>query len=600
MINRLRELSRDLDIRVGAALFALAFFSLAFTEKDVGFTRDESVYFFASENHARWLTSPALDDAAITHWYNFNNEHPALVKNLSGLSFVLLNEKLGLLRPAAAFRVVPWLMAAMLASLIYAFARRMFGRPAAVFAAVSWFLVPRQFFNSHLECFDVPITAMWALVIYCYYRAQETKWGWLWTGITFGLAIATKHNGLFLPFVLIPFALVKAWMTSRGKAEARNLVVSLVGAYAAVAVLYGLLFAVLGQSNFLKDFVALSPHTLLFALLAFASGWVLFRLHPVDLATFRAVAPIAAMAVLGPVIWYLHWPYLWHAPVDRTTAYLAFHATHNHYTWFYLGELLREPPFPLDYVVRVTAMTVPTALFFPMVLGWFRSVWRTIRLQVDMLELLVLANSIWAIAIISQPSVPHFGGVKHWFPSMPFLAVLGAGTLWRVSEAAAAAFKAERFKRQWKTEQVFAALSSLCGVSALIATMHVFAFGTSAYSELAGGMPGAASLGMQRQFWSNNLTGVLDWINKNARPGERIYFHECHQGQIHDYMRNGMLRNDITPVGGPNGADIVAYQYHQEFRDQEFLAWDALGTRHPVTGLYLDETPQVIVYRRGE
>ncbi|MFT3842335.1 MAG: glycosyltransferase family 39 protein [Myxococcaceae bacterium] len=598
-MNRLRELSRDLDMRVGAGLFALAFLSLAFTEKDVGFTRDESVYFFASENHARWLTSPSFDDAAITHAYDFNHEHPALVKNLSGLSFVLLHEKLNLLRPAAAFRVPPWLMASMLASLIYAFTRRLFGRPAAVFAAVSWFLVPRQFFNSHLECFDVPIAAMWALVIYCYYRAHDTRWGWLWTGITFGLAIATKHNALFLPFVLIPFALVKAWLSSRGKDEARNLVFSLVGAYGAVAVLYGLLFLALGVVKFQGQFVALSPHTLLFALLGFATWAILSRLHTVDLETFRTVAPIGAMAVLGPVIWYLHWPYLWHAPVDRTAWYLQFHATHNHYAWFYLGEVLREPPFPLDYVVRVTAMTVPTAIFFPMVLGWCRSVWRMVRLRTDLLELLVLANSVWAIAIISQPSVPHFGGVKHWFPSMPFLAVLGAGALWRASEGAAA-FITERFKRAVKTEQIFAGLASLCGVSALIATMHLFAFGTSAYSELAGGLPGAASLGMQRQFWSNNLTGVLDWINANARPGDRIYFHECHGGQIHDYQRNGMLRTDIRPVNGPDGADIVAYQYHQEFRDQEFLAWDALGTHHPVTGLYLDETPQVVVYRRGE
>jgi len=29
------------------------------------------------------------------------------------------------------------------------------------------------------------------------------------------------------------------------------------------------------------------------------------------------------------------------------------------------------------------------------------------------------------------------------------------------------------------------------------------------YGELAGGTPGAATLGMQRQYWSNNVTGVL-------------------------------------------------------------------------------------------
>jgi hypothetical protein len=103
---------------------------------------------------------------------------------------------------------------------------------------------------------------------------------------------------------------------------------------------------------------------------------------------------------------------------------------------------------------------------------------------------------------------------------------------------------------------------------------------------------------MQRQFWANNVTGVLEWINTNARPGERVYLHECHGGQIHDYQRNGMVRSDLVFVGDANAADIVAYQYHQEFRQHELMAWNAFGSWKPVTGLYVDETPQIVVYRR--
>ncbi len=134
--------------------------------------------------------------------------------------------------------------------------------------------------------------------------------------------------------------------------------------------------------------------------------------------------------------------------------------------------------------------------------------------------------------------------------------------------------------------------------SALIATVRVYPYGTSFYSELAGGLPGGATLGMQRQFWANNVTGVLGWLNENARPGERVYLHECHGGQVRDYQRNGMLRSDLQFVGDPFSADIVAEQYHQEFREQEFNVWQAFGTQKPVTGLYVDETPQIIVYRR--
>jgi hypothetical protein len=53
-----------------------------------------------------------------------------------------------------------------------------------------------------------------------------------------------------------------------------------------------------------------------------------------------------------------------------------------------------------------------------------------------------------------------------------------------------------------------------------------------------------------------------------------------------------------VPAGGPEDADLAAVQYHQEFREQEVLVWQAFGSWIPSTGLYLDETPQVVVYRR--
>ena len=104
---------------------------------------------------------------------------------------------------------------------------------------------------------------------------------------------------------------------------------------------------------------------------------------------------------------------------------------------------------------------------------------------------------------------------------------------------------------------------------------------------------------MQRQFWSQNVTGVLPWINENAPPNARVWLHEVTNLAFRDYQKNGLMRADLRMAHSPRDADIAAYQYHQEFREQEFNAWEAYGTQTPVTGLYLDETPQVIVYQRG-
>ncbi len=591
------------DRIIAAVLLAFGFFWLLGSEKDVGFTRDESVYFSAAENHARWFqrvwASPteAFSDRAIVEGYDFNHEHPALMKNLFGLSYLTFHEKLGWFRPATAFRIPAFLVAALLLPLMYLLGLRLFGRTAGLIGAISFFLVPRQFYNAHLACFDVPITTMWVLTVYCFYRALETPRYWLYTGLSFGAAIATKHNGLFIPFVLAPFGLWRAFTASAAHPRARALFGWVGTSVAATALLYGVLLTAMGREKFQASFAFFSPQTFLFLALVGVLAWLLRELHTVDVATFRPLAALAAMVALGPVIFYLHWPYLWHAPVDRTAWYLDFHATHNHYTWYYLGELLREPPFPLAYVVVVTALTVPTSLFVPAVMGFVRSLTQVARRKTSLLELLVLANAVTSIAIISHPNVPHFGGVKHWFPSMPFLLILGGGTLARAADTLRA-WVGARIPEKLAPWALPAVLSMLVFAPALIAQTRVMPYGTSFYSELAGGLPGAATLGMQRQFWAGNVTGVLDWLNKNVPPGARVYLHENHGGQIHDYQRNKMLRSDIGFVGDPRQADFVAYQYHQEFREHEFNTWEALHTTRPVYGLYVDETPQVIVYQR--
>jgi hypothetical protein len=58
------------------------------------------------------------------------------------------------------------------------------------------------------------------------------------------------------------------------------------------------------------------------------------------------------------------------------------------------------------------------------------------------------------------------------------------------------------------------------------------------------------------------------------------------------------MRRDLRPANGPHDADVAAYQYHQEFREHEFNIWQVFQTRKPSTGLYIDETPQVVVYTR--
>lgn len=595
-----------------AGLWVLAFAVLLVAERPVGFVRDESVYFAAGESYAAWFRllarAPglALQDASIVRFFDVNHEHPVLLKILFGLSHLLFHEELGLVRSATAFRLPAFAFSALVPALSYRMGAALYGRTAGLFAALSFLLVPRHLFNAVLACFDMPVAAMWLLVVYAFWRAlDDGRWAW-GCGVAFGLALGTKHNALFLPLVLLPFAFARAWTQSARAPAARRTVALLAGLLAAAALLLGVMLLSLGPEGFVRRIELLSPHTFLFVALAVGATACVRALGREAPGAARALAPLVAMGVLGPVLFYLHWPYLWHHPVSRTAWYLEFHAQHVHYAWFYLGQLLVAPPFPLAYVAVKTALTVPLSLFAPMVTGLLAlggrtalSLLRRTRGQVrapSLAELLVGANALASILIISHPQVPHFGGVKHWLPSMPFLAMLSGAAVARGCEALVQwlAGRGRGLPRAAVAAPVFALLF----LPALLGLLRVHPYGTAFYGELAGGLPGAASLGMQRQFWSSHVTGVLPWINEHAPQGARVYLHEVNGYSFRDYQRNGMLRADLRPAGGPADADLAAMQYHQEFREHEVEAWQAFGTQVPVTGLYLDETPQVVVYRR--
>jgi hypothetical protein len=179
---------------------------------------------------------------------------------------------------------------------------------------------------------------------------------------------------------------------------------------------------------------------------------------------------------------------------------------------------------------------------------------------------------------------------------MPFLSLIAADALWRTSGTLAELLG--RARRAMRVDRIALGLGAASLAIALIGCIHVGGYGDSAYNELAGEFAGATELGMERQFWSNNVSGVLDWINRNAPAGARIYFHEVTYGSFVAYKDNGMLRPDIQWTQGDDQAQFVPYQYMQEFRQQEYDIWNSFGTNEPVDGLYLDESPNITIYRR--
>ena len=88
-----------------------------------------------------------------------------------------------------------------------------------------------------------------------------------------------------------------------------------------------------------------------------------------DLRARRIPRPplaFVAMLLLGPIIFFAHWPWLWASPVARTRAYINRHLQHEHYNFEYLGLNWNNPPTTTARkLIRSTAPFVETGFTVP-------------------------------------------------------------------------------------------------------------------------------------------------------------------------------------------------------------------------------------------
>src|SRR3954452_13069492 len=207
--------------------------------------------------------------------------------------------------------------------------------------------------------------------------------------------------------------------------------------------------------------------------------------------------------LLAPLVLFVLWPLLWHDPVRHLGAWIAFHTHHVHYAWWYFGEVLRRPPFPIAYPIVVDALALPLPLVVLLAAAGISLSAGFARRRLDAQRLLELGLAGAALLPFLLRTTPIFGGIKHWLAFVALLTPEAAALLARVAP-----------------EPRRLALVAAAALRARVSEIaHVHPYGPSAYGELAGGVPGAATLGMQRQYWSNNVTGVLPWLNANCPPG---------------------------------------------------------------------------------
>jgi hypothetical protein len=518
---------------VGAGLAVAA---LWWTAPAIGFVRDEGYYFKAARLYVgwfgEWASGAAFTDDVIRRYFDYNHEHPPLVKLVQGGLHALLHEGMGV-APSQALRSAGFLSAGAMLLATFYLGRAAYGAPAGLLGMGLVASLPRPFFDAHLACFDIPIAALWTWSVHTFLLAwRETTargrlgpWAWV-AGAVFGLGLASKLNALFLPVVFVAIWLAdpptSLWPWSRaGPGGTRE--------------------------------------------------WVLPGLPRLLLRT----------AWVGGLVFLATWPYLWPAPLARTGEYLRFHLQHEHYPISYFHQLWVAPPFPVSFPWVMTALTVPGPV---LVLGAVGLAWTAGEAwRRDPRAVALLVSALLPIVLISLPGTPIFGGTKHWYNALPALCVM-AGRVGALGLARLAGGKA------WAS-----ALGALLlmgpGVAGIVRTHP---FGIAYYNEWAGGVRGAAELGMQRAFWGTVARPLLD----DLPPGQRVFFHRTNYDSYRMYREERVLPSGTTWSNEVEPASVAWYFEQPEHAETQSEIWTHLGTR-PVAGVYLDNVCLAQMYVRG-
>lgn len=539
----------------------------------VGYVRDEGIYFHASRAYADWaldvLRDPGKlgDRAARDRAFAVNREHPALMKLAGGLSARLFSRPgpadqppearapaglLPLLLEGAAMRLPAQLLAGLGAALLFlagwSLARPSGHVPSASSAvppiaplvpallAALWFIgLPHVWFHAGLHCFDVPVAVLTLAVVLCYRRAL-TSWRWsLLLGPLLGVAISVKHNALFIP-VLLAVHYLACLLLARRRPR-------------------------LGQ------------------------------LVPLPFVSMALFAPPTVLAL---------WPWLWSDSLARLQQYFEFHRLHAYYNTEYFHINYNQPPLPWSYPFVLTWATVPTALLLLAAIGLFLAVRRDLSEkpsseapaptwtaplagQPPRDGLLWALFGLFPLVLISLPSVPIFGGTKHWLTAYPFLA-LAAASAWIELWRALAPFGRPR--------HLPAALLPLVLVPALWSTLHGHPFGLSQYAPLVGGARGAADLGLLRGFWGTSVLPLLDHLSQKPAP---LYLHDLHDLSRLQYEREGRWPAAVPAV--PLGRARAGLLFHERHMlSGEVDLWNHFGTTAPDRVLTLDDVPLTSLY----
>jgi 4-amino-4-deoxy-L-arabinose transferase-like glycosyltransferase len=541
--------------------FAIALFymmALLVSAKGIGYSRDESFYFDAADRYFAWFKAffehpeTAIKQFAIDSSFSINHEHPPFMKTLFGLSHHWLYEQYHWFsEPGLSYRFPAMLVASLGVAVIVLWGTRTLSVSAGIVAGLVFAFMPRVFHHAHLACFDVPVATLCLCCAYLWSRALESgQVRWILSlGVAYGVALATKHNAWMLPVAFITHGIcVKGAAFLRG-------------------------------------------------------SWV---------QKTRLIAVLLSPIVLGPLVLYLLWPWLWFDTAERLKFWFQFHLKHEYYNMEFLGVTYWKPPMPLGYAWLMTLATVPLTTLGLFLLGGYYGARATIVAAHSWMKSRTTAKVVaarensdfvlWLICLCVfyapwlSSETPIFGGTKHWFTAYPFLALIAARGFEHVRQAALQWFPAIIRDRRLALGALTLGIV-LAIAPGLVTVYDMGPWGLSTYMPVVGGASGAATLGLNRTFWGYTTLALSRELNDRAPA--RVFLHDMTIPAWNMHVRDGSLKKGLYGTNSVVDSDLALYQHEPHMGRVEYQIWAAYGTSTPIaTGTY-EGVPVVWLYERA-
>lgn len=401
------------------------------------------------------LRSYYENEAFNFNWYmNVDGAgHPPLSDIISSVFNKILFGKLRIINDIDAYRVYGVLLASALVGLVYYWTSEIYGGMSGIVASLSLALYPLFFSESHFNTEkDVPETVYWSFFLYSIWKGF-TKKSWKWI----------LFSGLFF-----------------GLALGTKLNI----AFSAFVIVPWVLI-LMGRRVFDKENL---------------------KLYAVGVFAF----------VLGLIIFYSTWPFLWQDIISGTAKFLGFYKGIGAGYAFdvrFIGPLGINT-YPIIWIIYTT----PVVVIILTILGLFE-VFTKIGKTKYATGLLI---ALWLIVPIVRVSFPHagiYGGIRQimeYVPALAMLAGIGLKYLLDILNS-----------KIWKGVTLMITFSTFCLLAINLYKIHpnenVY------FNKLIGGLAGAKAMNIPS--WGNTFGAAYRqgfvWLNNNAeKDASAVFAHE--------------------------------------------------------------------------